>query len=276
MRNTRCHLYRKDADIMSMHKVTAILICCAIALSIAAGIAIPARADGLLGILGGLQQFATALPTEQPTYEPTVPDAVDENALGMWYALFTPASDDIAATAAAIGELRAYIVNAGFSEVSVSWSSDNNVVFYVDQVTQADAPFAALEAPSEPVSVLKFTDENDNVLLSNEDIASAEAIIDYGLPGITLTFTESGAKTFAQATGDNLGKTIYIKLDGQLLLAPVVQAPIVGGSVTISGGNIELITIQKIIDAVQSSGAPVSGLTLETASFSAYGADGLG
>ncbi len=54
-------------------------------------------------------------------------------------------------------------------------------------------------------------------------------------PIIGLQFNDEGAKLFEEMTKANVGKTIAIYLDGQILSAPVVQAVITGGQATITG-----------------------------------------
>lgn len=54
-------------------------------------------------------------------------------------------------------------------------------------------------------------------------------------PRVTLEFNEEGAKLFAKITQDNIGKTVAIYLDGQLLSAPTVQGAIENGQAEITG-----------------------------------------
>lgn len=54
-------------------------------------------------------------------------------------------------------------------------------------------------------------------------------------PVIGLQFNDEGSKLFEEMTKANVGKTIAIYLDGQILSAPVVQAVISGGQATITG-----------------------------------------
>lgn len=54
-------------------------------------------------------------------------------------------------------------------------------------------------------------------------------------PQVSITFNEEGAKIFEEMTGANVGKTIAIFLDGELIEAPVVQQKIIGGEAQISG-----------------------------------------
>jgi protein-export membrane protein SecD len=54
-------------------------------------------------------------------------------------------------------------------------------------------------------------------------------------PQVNLQFNSEGAKMFADITKRNLGKTVAIYLDDQVVSAPTVQAEIVDGNAVISG-----------------------------------------
>lgn len=54
-------------------------------------------------------------------------------------------------------------------------------------------------------------------------------------PMVVVKFTAEGAKLFADITRDNVGESLGIFLDGELLSAPVIRETITGGTATISG-----------------------------------------
>ncbi|MCC7436803.1 protein translocase subunit SecD [Candidatus Nomurabacteria bacterium] len=56
-----------------------------------------------------------------------------------------------------------------------------------------------------------------------------------GEPIINLNFNDEGAKLFEKITKENIGKTVAIYLDGQVISAPVVREAISGGQAQISG-----------------------------------------
>lgn len=56
-----------------------------------------------------------------------------------------------------------------------------------------------------------------------------------GSPMVQVTFNPEGAKLFADITGKNVGRSLGIFLDGQLLSLPVLQEKIDSGSAVISG-----------------------------------------
>jgi preprotein translocase subunit SecD len=73
--------------------------------------------------------------------------------------------------------------------------------------------------------------------LSGNDLKAAAVTFDSssGQPQVQLTFTAAGAKKFADITSNNVGKIVAIALDQQVIEAPRVQQPIVGGNAVITG-----------------------------------------
>lgn len=54
-------------------------------------------------------------------------------------------------------------------------------------------------------------------------------------PQVILNFDSEGAKLFEKITSENVGRTLAIFLDGQLISAPTIQEAIPGGQATITG-----------------------------------------
>ncbi|UOX90306.1 precorrin-3B C(17)-methyltransferase [Amycolatopsis sp. FBCC-B4732] len=73
--------------------------------------------------------------------------------------------------------------------------------------------------------------------LSGADVSRVDAVADpaTGSPVITLSFTAKGAKTWAEWTGQNVGKQVAMVLKSRVLTAPSVQSAITGGETQISG-----------------------------------------
>jgi preprotein translocase subunit SecD len=73
--------------------------------------------------------------------------------------------------------------------------------------------------------------------LSGTDLKNAAVTFNTnsGLPQVQLTFSSAGAKKFADITSNNVGKIVAIALDQQVIEAPRVQQPIVGGNAVITG-----------------------------------------
>lgn len=75
------------------------------------------------------------------------------------------------------------------------------------------------------------------VLVSGEDLVDAQASFNQQTnePVVTFRFDTKGAQRFAEATQQNVGRPFAIILDNQVISAPVIREPILGGSGQISG-----------------------------------------
>jgi preprotein translocase subunit SecD len=86
-------------------------------------------------------------------------------------------------------------------------------------------------APKTPYLVEK------RILVSGSDLTDAQPGFDQRTnePIVSFRFNTSGARKFAQVTQENVGKPFAIILDNQVISAPVIREPILGGSGQISG-----------------------------------------
>jgi len=84
------------------------------------------------------------------------------------------------------------------------------------------------------------------VLVSGGDLTDAQPGFDQRTsePIVTFRFNTTGARKFAEATQQNVGKPFAIVLDNQVISAPVIREPILGGSGQISGS----FTVQSAND----------------------------
>jgi protein-export membrane protein SecD len=77
-----------------------------------------------------------------------------------------------------------------------------------------------------------------------------------GEPIINLNFNDEGAKLFEQITKDNIGKTVAIYLDGEVISAPVVREAISGGQAQISG-SFTPVEGRQLVGRLNSGALPV-------------------
>ncbi|MEZ5811306.1 MAG: protein translocase subunit SecDF [Rhizobiaceae bacterium] len=86
----------------------------------------------------------------------------------------------------------------------------------------------------------------DRVIVSGENLTDAQASFDQRTnePVVTFRFDTKGAQRFGQATQQNVGRLFAIILDGQVISAPQIREPILGGSGQISGN----FTVQSAND----------------------------
>ncbi len=133
------------------------------------------------------------------------------------------------------GEHRLSIELPGVTEISQAIEMIGQTPFLEFRI-QSDAP--------QQVTV----DENGNATLSADGgfvateltgkyLKSAQLVFNQttGEPIINLNFNDEGAKLFEEITRANVGKTVAIYLDGQVISAPVVREAISGGQAQISG-----------------------------------------
>jgi len=75
------------------------------------------------------------------------------------------------------------------------------------------------------------------VVVSGAELTDAQPGFDQRTsePIVSFRFNTSGARKFAQATQENVGKPFAIVLDNEVISAPVIREPILGGSGQISG-----------------------------------------
>jgi len=76
---------------------------------------------------------------------------------------------------------------------------------------------------------------HDEVLLDRTDVDSAFVIRQSGRPAIELILTPMGARQFGELTENNVGKRCAMVLNGRLLSAPRIVAPIHVGRAIIAG-----------------------------------------
>jgi preprotein translocase subunit SecD len=84
------------------------------------------------------------------------------------------------------------------------------------------------------------------VMVSGEDLTDAQPGFDQRTsePIVTFRFNSRGARRFAEVTQQNVGRPFAIVLDNQVISAPVIREPILGGSGQISGN----FTVQQAND----------------------------
>ncbi len=77
----------------------------------------------------------------------------------------------------------------------------------------------------------------DRSIVSGENLVDAQATFDQrtGEPVVSFRFDNKGAQRFGQATQQNVGRLFAIVLDNQVVSAPQIREPILGGTGQISG-----------------------------------------
>ena len=105
---------------------------------------------------------------------------------------------------------------------------------------------------------LEFRDSEDNVLLTGKDVKDATALLDdTSRPVVSLELNDDGKEKFAEATANNIGKSIGIYMDDEEVSSPVVQSTISDGKAVINGMS-SMDEATKLAGIISSGALPVT------------------
>ncbi|MEM6547162.1 MAG: protein translocase subunit SecD [Pseudomonadota bacterium] len=101
-------------------------------------------------------------------------------------------------------------------------------------------------------------------ILSGENLTDSRLGFhpDTNLPVVNFTFDSSGARIFGDFTARNVGQPFAVVLDGEVITAPVIQSPILGGSGFIEGG-FTVESAQELAILLRAGALPASIKVLE-------------
>src|SRR5689334_2147435 len=107
------------------------------------------------------------------------------------------------------------------------------------------------------------------VMVSGSQLTDAKQGFDQdGRPAIDFTFNTAGARRFARATQENVGKPFAIILDDKVLSYPTIQTPILGGTGQITG-NFTVQSAHDLAVSLKSGQLPVKLNVIEERTVSA-------
>ena len=116
---------------------------------------------------------------------------------------------------------------------------------------------------------LTFVSPNDEVILSGDDIVSADPVMTENSEyQVSFVLSDEGAQKFAEATEEYLGQQIAIKIDDTVISAPTVQSVIAGGRGVIEGDFTQEEVI-NLADQIESGALPINLNEVEVRSMSA-------
>ena len=134
-----------------------------------------------------------------------------------------------------VNKLRKRVDSYGQTEADVYREGSDRINIDIPGVSDANAVLEELGKPGS----LKFTDMEGNVILTGDQVSSAQAgVVDQNGSKeyvVSLTFTDEGKAAFAEATAAMVGQQIAIVYDDSVVSAPVVQEAITQGQCTIDG-----------------------------------------
>ncbi|MCL1884012.1 MAG: protein translocase subunit SecD [Defluviitaleaceae bacterium] len=173
-----------------------------------------------------------------------------------------PTSADISA---AQSLMRDRLDRRGYMEADVVQEGTRQIRVDIPGVEDAEAAVAEIGATAR----LTFQDEMGNVLLTGANVANAFRIVDPDTGvAVSLSFDNEGTHLFAEATRMNIGRTIAIFMDDELLSNPVVNSVITDGSAIISG-NMTMESANDLATSINQGSLPFS---LEPISMNRIGA----
>jgi preprotein translocase subunit SecD len=78
--------------------------------------------------------------------------------------------------------------------------------------------------------------QRQRIITGDQIVRAQQSFDEQGQPDVSITFDSAGGTRFAKVTRDNVGKPFAIILDNQILSAPSIRQPIMGGLASITGG----------------------------------------
>ena len=159
--------------------------------------------------------------------------------------------------AAAQSLLRDRLDSRGYTEATAIIEGAGQIRVDIPGVDDAEAAVREIGA----TAMLTFEDEMGNILLTGAHVARATAGVQASAHGgasevvVNLEFNAEGRQLFAQATQANLGRSIVIFMDDEMISAPVVNVPIMDGSAVISG-NFTVATAELLATQIRQGSLP--------------------
>ena len=169
-----------------------------------------------------------------------------------------------------IAVIGARLTDKGYSEATVRRLGDTGIRVEIPDVTDPSAVLDLIGSPAQ----LEFRTPSGETFMTGDMVASAEPAVSQdpnslGQYVIQLKLNKDGTELFRDMTTQYVGQVLYILLDGEVLLAPVVNEPIPNGACTISGmdgyeetakisaqiqsGAIPLVLSQQKVDTVSAT-----------------------
>lgn len=141
----------------------------------------------------------------------------------------------------------------GVSEIPITQEGENRIRIEIPGEFDTDKVLETIGKTGE----LTFEDPDGNVLLTGKEVKEAGSYISQDNKYIVnLELNEEGTEKFAEATKNLLNKNIAIKMDGEVLTNPTVNAVITDGKAVIEGMS-SLEEANSIASIITSGALPV-------------------
>ncbi|MBM6829736.1 protein translocase subunit SecD [Anaerotignum lactatifermentans] len=125
----------------------------------------------------------------------------------------------------------------GWTEAEVAQDGSNRIRVDIPGVENAEEAIREIGQTAQ----LAFKDEAGNVLLTGDMVVNATKQVGAtskngpSEPYVALEFSDEGKQLFAEATKANIGKTIQIVMDDEIISSPMVSTEITDGNAIITG-----------------------------------------
>lgn len=133
---------------------------------------------------------------------------------------------------AAVSLIQGRLDSRGYTEAEVSRQGTNRLRVEIPGIDDVDQAIDFIGRTAQ----LLFADDEGNVLLDGSVVRNAQPTTSDNQIVVALDFDSVGQALFAEATGNNIGRPIFIILDDEIISAPMVNERITGGSAVITGG----------------------------------------
>ena len=153
-----------------------------------------------------------------------------------------------------INIMRTRLSDKGYNEATVTKQGSDRIRIEIPDVQD---PASVLDIIGTPAH-LEFRTTDGEVVITGDDVQSATAVTDAAGSEykVRLVLNESGKEDFAKATSENIGKTISIYLDDDVISSPRVNSAITGGEAVIEG-NFTLDSARELASLIQSGALPL-------------------
>lgn len=148
----------------------------------------------------------------------------------------------------------------GLAEPIVQRQGERRIIIELPGIKDPDKAIQVIGK----TAMLEFKTEEGETVLTGTDLKDAREQTDQqGQNVVGLEFSPEGAEKFATLTSQNVGRTIAILLDGEVLTAPRVNEAITGGKAVITG-NKTLEEAHNLAILLRSGSLPVKVNIIET------------
>ncbi len=177
----------------------------------------------------------------------------------------TPTPEEMSA---AVQMIQTRLDRENYTEAEVAIEGDRRIRVNIPGVEDPQEAISNIGA----TALLTFEDENGNVVLEGKNIDRAIAqVADTGFGNehiVSIKLDSVGTEAFKIATEENIGKPIVIKLDGEIISAPVVNDVIRSGESMISGSFTQA-TAKQLAERIEAGSLPFA-LTAVSSSWPAF------